>query len=257
MYALFFIAWKNLKKKKAEAAVLFFLIMLAAVLLYVSISGLTGIDNVLDTAFENAHTADYLLITNSEKEDQIEEMFLSREEVEEYEKTECVYISDGKYRKNKKVNESQLCIGAADDKRLISKLPGVSVDDISYNDIFLPFYLKAAQNFKKGEEIFLTFGGREYGFTVAGFVEDPIFAAPLNINIYYMYISRERLEDIMDENEYFKQSRCMEYKVRLKSGEGSNDFDDKVAYVLNKEIHGINDTVNMGLNGEKMKAEML
>ncbi|MDE5781893.1 MAG: FtsX-like permease family protein [Lachnospiraceae bacterium] len=253
MYPLFFIAKKNLKKKKGDVAVLFILIMLATLLLYVSISGLTGTNRVLDTAYENAHTADYLFITNSERESEIENVLLAQKEVEEYEKTECIFFSDGKYRKDKNVSESPLCIGAADDKRLISKLAGVSVNNIRYSDIYLPFYLKAAQNYKEGDDIFLTFDGKEYKFNVAGFVEDPIFATPLNISIYYMYISRAYMEDIMNENTSFKNSRCMQYKVRLKHGESSNDFDDKIMSVFTEEVQGINDVYNIGLNGELMK----
>lgn len=253
MYPLFFIAVKNLKKKKGDVAVLFLLIMLAALLLYVSVSGLTGTVKVLDDAYEKAHTADYLFITNSDKELEIENVLLAQNEVEEYEKTECVYFNEGKFRKDKNVNESTLCIGAADDKRLISKLAGVSKHKMNYSDIYLPYYLKAAENYKDGDDIWLTFGSKEYKFTVAGFVEDPIFATPLNITVYSMYISRACMEDIMIENAAFKDSRCMQYKVRLKAGESSSDFDDKVISILNKEVQGITDKFNMGLNGELMK----
>ncbi len=52
MYVLYFLAKKNLKKKKGDVAVLLILTSLATLLLYTSISALTQTSQVIEAAFE-------------------------------------------------------------------------------------------------------------------------------------------------------------------------------------------------------------
>ena len=68
MKALFFIALQNMKKKKGDTVVFFFLIALATILFYTSISVFSGMDKVLDTAYDSAHSADFLFMSNVEEE---------------------------------------------------------------------------------------------------------------------------------------------------------------------------------------------
>ena len=206
MYPLFFISKNNLRKKKGDVVVLLFLIALVAFLLYMSVSVLTGTEKVLNTAYENAHTADFLFLTNVDKEKEIEHIFTSQEEVTEYEVSECLYGVDTKYRKNQEEKESEITflINKIGDDRNISKLTGIDTRKIKYNDIILPYYLKASEHYKEGDSFFLSLGGKEYEFRVAGFVEDPLFATPLNISIYSIYITEEQIEDILIQHSTLK-----------------------------------------------------
>ncbi len=64
MQGLFYITKNSMKKKKGDFIVLFALISLGAMLLYTSISVFLGMGMVQDLAYEKAHTADFLYMTN-------------------------------------------------------------------------------------------------------------------------------------------------------------------------------------------------
>ncbi|MGN1147171.1 MAG: hypothetical protein ACI4TB_02030, partial [Lachnospiraceae bacterium] len=198
MYALFFIAQNNLRKKKGDAAVLLFLVALAALLFYVSISVLSGTEKVLDKAYEDAHTADWLYMTSVDKEELITELVTSQEEVTEFEVTDCLYIVGTKYRSNlmAEADEFAFLLGCMEDERNIGRIP--THDAPSYDAILLPYYLKMNRGYQVGDTFYLTLGEREYAFTVAGFVEDPMISIPMNISVYSCYITRAHMEDILE-----------------------------------------------------------
>lgn len=255
MYPLFFIAKSNLKKKKGDVAVLFFLITLAALLLYTSMSVLNGTKHVIETAYENAHTADYFYMSNVRQEALIEEILTSQEEVAEFETNRCLYLENAKYRKDKteEANNFYLCVNAMEDERTIGKLIGVDTQNQDYDAVLLPYYLKAAEGYREGDPVYFTIGDREYEFTVAGFVEDPLFATPLNISVYSIYITRAYMEDIQKNDPSLESRLYQQYKARLQEGESSASFDRKVSAILTKEIPELAYTNNLGLDGESMK----
>ncbi len=254
MKALWFVAIQNLKKKKGDVVVLFFVIALATVLLYTSLSVFLGMDKVIDNAYERAHTADLLFMSNVE-EDRIREILSSQEEVEEYEATDSIYLLETQYRKegDEENNQSQFCIGSIEEKRNIGKLTGIENIDVQYDSVVLPYYMKVASGYSVGDACYFTFGDKEYEFKVAGFVEDPLFGTPLNISTYSIYISEKCMEDLLAENDTIKSAKYIQHKVRLKQGENSYDFDTKVSPILTKEIPELSETINLGINWEGMK----
>ncbi len=255
MYPLFMIAKNNLKKKKGDVLVLFLLTVLAVLMLYSSISVLSGTGRVLDTAYEKHHTADLFYITNAKNWEKVEEIYTAQEEVAEYEKSECLYVLDTKYRRShtEEPKEFPFVLGAAEDERKISRLENEQAAHAAYDDIYLPYYLKAAEGYEIDDSIYLSFGEKEYQFRVAGFVEDPNLATPLNISLYSAYISRDRMEDMVEENASLKAARSYCFKVRLKQGERSYDFEEKISPLLTKGVPELAQTVNMGANWEAMQ----
>lgn len=255
MYALFFIAKNNLKKKKGDAVVLFLLSALAALLFYVSSSILTSTDQVLDQAYEKWHTADYTYITaikGEEAQKQLEEIFRSREEVTEVEVNDCLQVSDAKYRgaQSKEKKEYPFLLGVIE-PRNICKLPELEGND-SKDAILLPFYMKASEGYETGDPFYLTLGLKEYSFTVAGFVQDPMLATPLNVSIYSCYISRDAYEEILTDPS-MENCRWKQYKVRLKEGEDSTAFDEEISPYLMKKIPEISGYSSIGLAWEAAK----
>lgn len=240
MYSLFFIAKNNLRKKKNDVIVLLLLIALAAFLFYNSVLVLNGINRVLDTAYEKAHTADMILITDAEEEEKIEEIFLSRKEVSEYEKTQCLYMETD-YRKNLSEEKSSYAfyIGAIEDERTISILPDIEKDSITSDAILLPYYLKSSYHL--GDCFYMTAGDKEYSFQVAGFVEDPMFATPFNITVYSVYVTRACMEEMIKNTPSLKDQGgiCKQYKVRLQAGKSTSEFEEEITAVLTKEIPGM------------------
>lgn len=254
MKALFFIAIQNLKKKKGDGLVLAFLILLASLLLYTSLSVFMEMNTVLDHAYDNAHTADLLFMTSVEKE-KVAQIMKEQSEVVEYEASDCLYIMEVKYRKEgeKEDNQSQFFFGKIEEERKIGKLAGCEDLKIDYNSILLPYYLKAAQNFQVGDICYITIDETEYEFSVAGFVEDPLFATPLNINVYGAYISTDFYEDLLKENSKANASKYVQHKVRLKEGEDSFALDNKLSPIFTKEIPQLSEVLNLGVNWKTMK----
>ncbi|MDE6313623.1 MAG: ABC transporter permease [Lachnospiraceae bacterium] len=243
-----FIIKHNLKKKKSDVAVLIFLIALASLLLYTSISVFLGMGSVLDEAYQAANTADLLLINNSDQK-KLEKLLGEQQEVEAEETAPVLYFLQADYRKEGEAEKSQMAflIGGVEEPRTIGLLAGYDKTTVERNEILLPYYMKSSEGFAKGDTIFLTLGKKEYSFQIAGFVEDPMFAIPLNINLYRVYISQQCMEEIGADN---SEVKLLEYKVRLKRGYDSFEFEKKMTSILNKEMPELS---GLGVNWTTMK----
>ncbi len=184
MGSLWFIAKNNMKKRKGDAIVLLFLMALAALLLYVSISVLTGTEKVIREAYEAMHTPDWFYMTNIDCEERLTALVANLEEVEEFETGDGLYVMGAKYRKDleAEADEYAFLLGTMEEERAIGKIP--VVENSSYDDILLPYYLKYSKGYEIGDFIYLQLYEKEYRFCVAGFVNDPLFANPLNISVY-------------------------------------------------------------------------
>ena len=256
MKALFFIAWKNMKKKKSDVVVLFFLIALASVLFYTSTSVFFGMEKVLDNAYDLAHTADWFYM-NGVKNEEVEAIVKQQKEVVEYETSECLYFMEADYRKKgeKDTKQTQIFFGKIEEERRIGKLVGSEDAKTGYDSILLPYYMKSSGGFSKGDIFCVALGDKEYEFEIAGFVEDPLFATPLNISAYGCYISEDFMKDLMEENPEMASAHYVQHKARLEEGEDSLAFDQKISPLLVKEVPEISDSSNLsiGVNWSSMK----
>lgn len=252
MKRLFFITTHNMKKKKEDVAILLFLITLASLLLYTSISVFVGMDSILDNAYDKAHSADLLFMSNIEEE-KIADIMTSQEEVTEYEASECFWLTDVEYKKvgETENRQAQFFFGKIEEERRIGKLTENARP--SYPAIVLPYYLKAAEGYAEGDKCHFVIGGKDYSFEVVGFVEDPLFATPLNVSVYGVYISNACYEDLMEDNTSVKAAKYMQHKVRLAEGMDSFAFDKKLSSILSKEIPQLSQTLKLGMNWETMK----
>ena len=159
MRSLFFIAVQNLKKKKGDGIVLFCLILLASLLLYTSLSVFMGMNTVLDDAYDNARTPDWLYM-KSGNEERIAEVVKAQEEVVEYEASDCLYFMEVDYRKGDttEMEQAQFCFGKIEEQRNMGKLAGCENIEVQYDSVVLPYYMKAAQGFEIGDTCYFTFG---------------------------------------------------------------------------------------------------
>lgn len=251
----FFIAKNNLKKKKGEAFVIFFMTALAALLLYISISVLTGMRQVVDDCYTRANTADFMYVTD-QKADEIETILREEPETAEYE-NETVYNLFGVeyHREGKESAQMQFLVGNADASRTIGLLEGYGGGALKKDEIILPYYLKAAEGYSEGDRFYMKIGNREYPFTVAGFVENPLLGTPLNISVYQVYVSHACMEELAAGNPLIAAGRCTQHKVRLREGVSSYDYDQKISALLNRKLPELSDSANgLGLNRELMSS---
>lgn len=254
MYRLLFIARNNLKKKKSDVVVLVFLTMLAVTLLYVSNTALTNTGKVLDRVYEETNGADQIFVTASREREKLTELISSQDEVKQWEVNSCLYASAAKYRKEGEAeNEGSFCIGIMEEERTIQSYSIHDEGEKKKNSILLPYYFKAGYSYKTGDIIYLTLGANDYKFEVLGFIEDGLFATPMNISVYRCYIGQKYLDEIMTKEKGLLQDGCYEYKVKLKQGESSYKFDQKISEQIVKEISDIANYGNLGMNWESMK----
>lgn len=253
MKALLFITKQNMKKKKGDVIVLFLLTALAALLFYTSVSVFSGMNTVLDQAYEKAHTADFLYITQGSAE-KVKGVLTAQEEVAEYEASDCIYLAM-EYKKDGETewSKSQFVFGKIEEERTIGKLAGSENAEISYDSMLLPYYLKASGGYKEGDICTFKLGEEEYQFQIAGFVEDPLFATSLNISIYSAYISSDFMEDLLKENETVQSAQYVKHMVRLEEGEDSVSFEEKITPVLVSEVPEVADSMSLGMNWGTMK----
>lgn len=254
MYPLFFIAKNNMKRRKGEVCVIFFLMALAVMFLYTSGAVLTGTRRVVDDAYKKSHAADFLYVSGVDRREEIERIFRDTGKVTELETSKCYFGLNGKYRKNTddEKKEFSLLVNMAGEERAISRLADRA--DYGYDDIILPYYLFAGERYRVGDDFYLTLGKKEYKFRVAGYSEDPLLASPLNVTIYNVFITEERMEDILEKDSSIKDYAAWQYRMRLANGESSSDFDDEIMGRLTSEMPEFAYTNNMGLNWEIMRA---
>lgn len=252
MGSLWFIAKNNIKKKKGDTVVLLFLTALAALLLYVSISVLTGTERVIEEAYEAMHTPDWFYMTNIDCEERLTTLLTDLEEVEEFEAGGCLYVIGAKYRKDLEMEAAEygFLFAPMEETRRLGQIP--AVENPVYDAILLPSYLKYGGGYEIGDAIYLTLYEKEYRFTVAGFVDDPLFANPLNISIYSCYITDACMGDMLKEEPAISEYCYRQYKARLKKGESAWRFDEEVSLLLTKEIPELANGMNLGLNWTAM-----
>lgn len=254
MYRLFFIAKNNLKKKKSDVIVLTFLTLLAATLLYISISAVTNTGKVLDKVYEETNGADLIFITPSKEREKLTEIFSSQEEVTDWEVTPCLYGEGIKYHgEDKEENEMTFLIGSMEENRNIQSYSIKDEIEKKENSILLPYYFKAGFSYEAGDKIYITLGNHKYEFEVMGFIEDNLFSTPTNISVYRCYMGENYINEIKEKEKGFFNEQCYEYKVRLREGESSQKFDEKISAIITKEISDIVQYSNLGLNWEAMK----
>ncbi|MCM1257723.1 MAG: ABC transporter permease [Roseburia sp.] len=256
MQGLYDITKNSMKKKKGDILLLFALISLGAMLLYTSISVSLGTGQMQDLAYERTHTADFFYMANEGKE-KLPEIFSSQEEVAEYEDSPCFYFQNTEYRKEKNGGEEKkqmpFILGKLEEKRTIGKVEGSENREFEKGSIFLPYYMKVSEGFELHDTFYLTIGEEEYSFEVKGFVENVLFGTPLNVGVYEAFISQEFYEELAKENEAAKAAEAAQYRMRLKEGEDSFDFDKKISVILTRDVPELMGSHDLGVNWSTMK----
>lgn len=254
MYRLFFIAKNNLKKKKGDVVVLAFLTMLAVTLLYMSITAVTNTGKVLDKVYEQTNGADFIFITPNKERETLTELISSQEEVSQWEVSPCLYESGVKYhRTGERKYEGSFCFGAMEETRNIQSYTIQEEGSDRKNSILLPYYFKAGFSYETGDTIYLTLGTHEYECKVSGFIEDGMFSTPLTASVFRCYLHKDYIEEIKEKEKGFLQEGCYEYKAKLKQGESSYKFEQKISEIITKEISEIDSSSDLRLNWETMK----
>lgn len=251
---LLLIALDNIKKKKGNAFILFFLIMLAVMLLYVGISSLTNMDNIIDKRNELVKGADYFLFTNSNYTKDIETQILQQKEVEYLESEKAYLVPSVKYYNETDsiddANQLDFFFLDKDSKRNLSVI-NIIDEGVEWkkDSIIVPYYLKVGEGFHTGEHINLFYNDITYTYEIYGFTEDVMFSTPTNMSAQKCFISTEAFKEISEKEAYLG----LYYRLDLNKGSDMEEFENSMNQLLGKEIPDFEYAVNWATNYAVMK----
>ena len=212
MHHLFFIARNNAKKQKGDIITLVVLSLLSALMLYIGASVMTGLGNLMDTSADEHNTAHVYYWLPEIYSDEVNEILVNDDSVKQHDRSRAD-IASPQYRNPAAGDEwssFEFFLGAYDEERTINKL-GVDTAGLKDDDILIPYYIKT--QFAEGDRIEFKFGDDMISFNVAGYVEDPMFASPINISIYNVYMSGVRLDSLeKDYANYISKGNSLKYR---------------------------------------------
>lgn len=254
MYRLYFIAKNNMKKKKSDVIVLMGLIALTVLIFYISLSVLSRMDDVVDTAYEACNSADWCMVNDAECVKGLEKIFEDRSEVENFEMTPALFAGSVEYRfsEDEAGSEFTFLLGAVEEERDICRINPEFSETLADNEILLPYYCKTAFGCKTGDDFFLVSEEHTYEFQIAGFTEDPLYSSPSNIALYKCYITQAKMEELKREETTFLS--YMECKAKLKDGEDINKFYTDISTQINEKIPQVESNINYSFNWETMRS---
>lgn len=235
MYSLYFIAKNNLKKKKSDVAVLTGLITIAVLFLYVSISVLSNMEEVVNKVYELTNAADWYALNIETAAGNIDEIFENRSEVEAFEKTPVYYIAQAgiSVKGEKAESDYSFMLAPIEEERNICRIYP-ACEELSENEILLPYYTKNALHVREGDAISLILNGHTYDFKVRGFHEDPLFANPMNVSVYKCYVAEERAKEMAEEES--AMIPYMECKAKLEKDTDCDRFRVEISDEINEKL---------------------
>ena len=209
MYRYFFIAKNNMKKQKGDMITFFIMTFLSAFMIFVCLNLLTGTFRVIDTNKEAINGADALILKQEEpvSDFKLKELIQSNENFVGYEENK--YLSgSAKYRKKGSKNWADYWFNfeSYEEERSIHTA-SIDLSGFSDNDIVIPVSLSSS--YKIGDTIEIKIDENVYEFKVVGFNEDFIFASPMNMSTYLVYVSEKMYQQIEFENANFITSGKM------------------------------------------------
>ena len=233
--------------------VLSVLITIAVLLLYVSLQAFMNMGQIVDHLYDECQTADWYMVNLENNVKGIKDFFLSCDQVEKFEATPAYLTTSGKYGIEEKAENSFYFLFAPiDEPRSICTIYPEFEGALLKNEILLPYYFKSSFGCKEQDMIRLSFGSEEeYGFQIAGFVEDPLFANPLNMAMYKCYLSDEMLRELAEKEQ--ELIPYMEYKIKLEKGVSSLAFTREISSDFNKALPHVDDAFNFSFAWEVMR----
>lgn len=252
MYKMLFIARNSLAKKKSDVVTLILLILLSTLLLYISISVLKRTPQVIDTVCGDVNTADVFYASACPETGKITSVLNDMENVKQIEYSEGVELTAKYHMEGSEEKETVFLLEPIETVGEICKIPDIG-DQKKYQTILLPYYMKMGDKIDEGDRLYLSLGDAEYEFEVGGFVEDPLFATPLNISVFRCYITEEYYKDILEAQQKVREMTTYIYKIKIDGRTSSQDFNGEMASRLSQEVPELADYMNISINIETMK----
>lgn len=193
----------NLKRSVIIAITLVFLVSVAMCAIIVSMNSLMQMDKTVEDVKDKTNCADVsIMMPKVTHEEAVEDILSDVDSIKETEKEEVYYFGDGSIANENlddNGDELPILIERISFKRNMSKIHTLEESSTKHdNGIYLPYYLNVAKEYKLGDTVKLSLGGRNYKCTVDGFYEEINFANPSNFSTYMILISDKTWDEISD-----------------------------------------------------------
>ncbi|KMZ53905.1 ABC transporter permease [Dorea sp. D27] len=250
---LLLIARDNIRRKKGNTFLFFLLVALSVLLLYVGISVVTNIDNVIDSRNAHVNGADYLLFTGSSHTQEIAEILKEQKETAYMEREKALYATGAKfYKEGEKAADADQLEFFFFEKDAARKLSVIQIIDEGKewndNSVLLPYYMKTGMGYETGDVLCVDYKNQVYQFQVYGFTEDVMFATPNNLPAVKCFISADAFAAYSDA-----WDKDMAYRVKLDKGYDTAEFSDKMQDVLSADIADYQQVLNWTLDYSTMR----
>ncbi len=181
-----FIAFKNLKKRKAYSIIIFSLILIASILLITSLSVFSFANQKMDKTKALLHTPDsiYRFFTK-DYNPMYYTWYRNNNHVQEVEVSSSLYFSEAKLgdSRNGNYDFGYIFINPYQEKQKIDEINVIEqkIVELSKGEILLPYVLNQTKNVQIGDNVKITIKDITYHYKVKGFVEDIMFGSSITI----------------------------------------------------------------------------
>ena len=193
----------NLKRSVITAITLVFLVSVAMCTILVSMNSLMQMEKTVEDVKDKTNCADVsIMMPKATHEEAVEDILSDVDSIKETEKEDVYYFGDGSISNENlddNGDELPILIERISFKRKMSKVHTLEESSTKHdNGIYLPYYLEVAKEYKIGDTVKLSLGGKNYKCTVDGFYEEINFANPSNFSTYMIMISDKTWDEISD-----------------------------------------------------------
>ena len=193
----------NLKRSVITAITLVFLVSVATCAILVSMNSLMQMEKTVEDVKDKTNCADVsIMMPKATHEEAVEDILSDVDSIKETEKEDVYYFGDGSISNENlddNGDELPILIERISFKRKMSKVHTLEESSTKHdNGIYLPYYLEVAKEYKIGDTVKLSLGGKNYKCTVDGFYEEINFANPSNFSTYMIMISDKTWDEISD-----------------------------------------------------------
>ena len=244
----------GVKKNKSSSITLMILIAFAVLCMNLGMNVIGHMGSFIDEKNKSLNGADFLFLGTESCHDEAEEILKSTDGYETSESEKGVYFKVSSIY-NERVEKKEQKVGMLflnlEEERDISRVNILEAKgEINPDSIILPYSLKTGSNYEVGDKVIVKINDKDQEFHIYGFLEDVLFATPMNISVYKCLIPNTSFQKMYQDAS--KEEKSALSWVRLKEGTKPDIYDEDVAKAFSKtKTYDL--LSSMGLNYTSMK----
>lgn len=231
-------AKNNIKKSKTATATLIILIAITTIFLYVGFSVLTNMNSFIDDKNTEENGAHFISIVDGKYDQDVKNIIQSIDGYQYMEREDAITNEAANFQ-DVNIGEKQYAMPALimnlDTKRTISTVNIIDqAETIPENGIIVPYVMKVSNGCKTGDTLKLIVNDNFKEFQIAGFYEDVIFANPVNVSEYKLFVCDKQFQELLNHPEF--GTKCSFSAVITNNIANSSNFEQQYISKLKSVI---------------------